>query len=322
LKLEGTAPVIVEVLRPEKTPVVQFKITKLAAIPMIKLNGMQKLSYGIQNITGLATTFSVPVMKNDSLLFTDTVTLKPGEKKDITHVIPGASKGFQNVSIGDEKITYKVYKDNTEALLLDLSPISSSPDKVIRDNSGYQNDGRIISAEKSPAISATGKLEFDEGNFVEVTNSASLDNMNETITMMGWIYPTGNEQGLVDIISKGDSHVLQVTDHKTLTFFAGGWGRGDCTVNLPADWNNKWHHIAGVCTGNKLYLYIDGLLMGTADVEGIVNLSVKNKWTLGRNEEFPSERIYHGYINRVKIYETALTADDLQQIAKKERSGE
>jgi hypothetical protein len=322
LKLEGGAPVIVDVVLPEKSPVVQFKITNLATIPMVKLNDIQKLSYHIQNITGLATVFSVPVMKNDSLFFTDTATLKPGEKKDIAHALSAVANGFQKIGIGEEKVVYKVYKDNTEGLLLDLSSVSNSPDNTIMDNSGYGNKAHIISTERSPAILATGKLKFDENSFVEVGNSASLDNMNETITMMGWVYPTGNERGLVDIISKGDSHVLQVTDHKNLTFFAGGWGRGDCTVNLPADWNNKWHHIAGVCTGNKLYLYIDGLLTGTADVEGTVNLSVKNKWTLGRNEEFPSERIYHGYINNVKIYETALTADELKLIVKKERSGE
>jgi putative alpha-1,2-mannosidase len=322
LKLDEMGPIVVEVIRPEKTPVVEFKITNLQAIPMIKLDEMQKVTYSIQNITGVAKIFSVPVLKNDSLLFTDTATLEPGEQKEIRHVLPAVAKGFQKISVGDEKVTYKVYNDNTEALLLDLSPVSSAADRVIRDNSGYQNYARVISADKSPTNSTTGKLKFDENTFVEVPNAASLDNMNETITVMGWVYPTGNEQGLVDIISKGDSHVLQVTDHKTLTFFAGGWGRGDCTVNLPADWNNKWHHIAGVCTGNKLYLYIDGILTGTANVEGTVNLSVKNKWTLGRNEEFPSERIYHGYINGVKIYETALTADDLQQLVKKERSGE
>jgi hypothetical protein len=121
------------------------------------------------------------------------------------------------------------------------------------------------------------------------------------------------------MITKGDSHVLQVSDHKTLTFFAGGWGRGDCTVNLPADWNNKWHHIAGVCSGKTLYLYIDGVLAGTMVVETSANLSINNKWTLGRNEEFPSERIFHGYMDKVEIYKEPLTADEIRAIVDSER---
>jgi hypothetical protein len=157
--------------------------------------------------------------------------------------------------------------------------------------------------------------------FVEVPNSQSLDNMGENITMMAWVYPKGEETGLVDMLTKGDSHVLQMMNNKTLTFFAGGWGRGDCTVNLPANWKQQWHHIAGVCKGDILSVYIDGKLSGTSKVEGAVNLSIGNKWQIGRNEEFPSERIFHGYIDGVKVFEEALSADEIQAVFVKGEAG-
>ena len=317
LKLEGMAAVTVIVNTP-KTPFAHpFKITGLAAKPMVKLNEPQQLTYIIQNIDGLKRTFQFPVMKNDSLLFTDTVTLAPGSKRSITHILPSKLKGFQHIKVDDAAVSYKVYADNKESLLLDISPVSYVPDNLTRDNSGYRNDGHIVRTDPGKK---TGKLGFDENTFVEVPNSASLDKMDNTITMMGWVYPTGNEPGLVDMITKGDSHVLQVTAHTTLTFFAGGWGRGDCTVNLPKNWNDNWHHIAGVCTGKTLYLYIDGELAGKTVVESDANLSNGNKWTLGRNEEFPSERIYHGYMDKVKVFKEPLTAEEIRAIAGNERS--
>ncbi|MEO3407738.1 GH92 family glycosyl hydrolase [Mucilaginibacter sp. CAU 1740] len=314
LTLEGMPVTVVEVKPSANAPAQPFKITELAAVPMIRLNEQQQISYLVQNIGGVKRSFQIPVTKNDTLLFTDTVELLPGEKQLIKHSANAASAGFQKLSVGEAHFTYKVYRDNKASLLLDLSPVNYTTDKIIKDASGYQNNGHIITS-SNPA----GKLSFNENTFIEVPNAPSLDNMGETITMMGWVYPTGNERGLVDMITKGDSHVLQVSDHKTLTFFAGGWGRGDCTVNLPADWNDKWHHIAGVCSGKTLYLYIDGVLAGTTVVETLANLSINNKWTLGRNEEFPSERIFHGDIDKVKVYKEPLTADEIRTIVDSER---
>jgi len=316
LKLEGLPPVMVDVKLPPNLPAYPFKITSLTATAMLKVNEPQHLAYIVQNIGGIKHTFNIPITQNGSLIFTDTVVLEPGEKKVIEHVLAGASKGFQRISADDQKVVYKVYKDNVESLLLDLSPIDYLANNSVKDNSGFQHNGQITITQKPKT---SGRLGFNEHTFVEVPSTPALDNMAETITMMGWVYPTGNEKGLVDMITKGDSHVLQVTDHQTLTFFAGGWGRGDCTVNLPANWNNHWHHIAGVCTGKTLYLYIDGALAGTTVMETTANLSVTNKWTLGRNEEFPSERIFHGYMDKVKVYQAALSADEVLQIVKTEK---
>jgi hypothetical protein len=139
--------------------------------------------------------------------------------------------------------------------------------------------------------------------------------------MMCWIYPeAGNEKGLVDMLSKGDHHVLQTNNNKTLSFFAGGWGRGDITVDLPANWKQQWHHLAGVCKGDMLWLYIDGRLSGTAKVQGTVNLSADSKWEIGRNEEFPSERIFHGFMDQIKVYEQALTAEEISSIVAEEKN--
>lgn len=85
-------------------------------------------------------------------------------------------------------------------------------------------------------------------------------------------------------------------------------------MDLPSDWWGHWHHIAGVCEGMTLKVYIDGALKGTSTVDGRVNLSVTSKWTLGRNEEFPGQRVFNGYIDGAKVFTEALTEEEIRSL--------
>ncbi|GEM_PF-6293271 len=68
-----------------------------------------------------------------------------------------------------------------------------------------------------------------------------------------------------------------------------------------------------------LWLYIDGKLAGSAKVDGSVNLSVNSNWQIGRNEEFPSERVFHGAMDLVKVYEQPLTPEEIAVLFDTER---
>ena len=164
------------------------------------------------------------------------------------------------------------------------------------------------------------RLHIDSSCYLALQHNASVDSLGETLTMMAWIYPETASNGLTDIFSKGDNHVLQLPGDNKLTFFAGGWGRGDCTVNLPGNWLHNWHHIAGVCTGDTLFVYIDGVLQGTSVVDGHPNLTVQSQWQIGRNEEFPNQRIFTGYVDKAKVFGTALSANDIKKIVGEEKA--
>jgi putative alpha-1,2-mannosidase len=320
LNIPGSAPFIVNVVNPKIPPTLPYRITGLTAKPIIRLNEQQQISYSVQNISGLKRVFHIPVTINGAVIFTDTVSLYPGERKEASHYLLASKKGLQQVVVQDDTFIYKVYQNNTESLLLDLPVAEDSiSDNLIADQSGFKNNAQIMPADADHTGTASGKLLFGENCFLEMPDAPSLKISGETLTMMAWIYPTGKESGLTDIFTQGDTNVLQVTDGSTLTFFAGGWGRGDCTVNLPADWLQRWHHIAGVCTGKTLYAYIDGKLAGTTVMDETTNLTVSNRWMLGRNEEFPSERIFHGYIKGAKIFTQPLSAEEVLAIVMKEK---
>jgi putative alpha-1,2-mannosidase len=316
--LDRMAAKMVEVAEPTHLVAHPFTISGLIIKPVIKINGEQQIQYNVKNLTGKEQLFTIPVLNNDSLLYKDSVKLQPGERKAMMHRFTVNKAGLKTIIADSARVKYKVYSNNPSTLLLDLSLTSSG--NIVADKSGFENDGSVMRPKPGKDVKGS-RILLGDSCFVEVPNSQSLDNMGENITMMAWVYPKGEETGLVDMLTKGDSHVLQMMNNKTLTFFAGGWGRGDCTVNLPANWKQQWHHIAGVCKGDILSVYIDGKLSGTSKVEGAVNLSIGNKWQIGRNEEFPSERIFHGYIDGVKVFEEALSADEIQAVFVKGEAG-
>jgi hypothetical protein len=273
------------------TGVDEAEISGLELKPLLWTGQRQTLGYSVRNIGGVPRQYSVPVV-DGRLIRTDTFLLQPGEKRRVVVDWVPPAAGMRTVRVGGEQAVFKVYEEASGSLLLSLS----LRDSLLVDRSGF------------------GQTVVDRG-FVEVENSAALDEMGETLTMAAWVYPAEKGEGLVDIFTKGDHHVLQVKDNQRLSFFAGGWGRGDCTVDLPADWFGHWHHIAGVCTGDGLKLYIDGLLKGSTKLDERVDLSGTNRWVLGRNEEFPGQRIFKGLLDKVQVWAEPLSGDAIRALA-------
>jgi len=296
LELEGEEDWHVDVKVVKEGPL-QSEVKDVFAPALVREGQEEKLSFIVQNIGGVARTIVTPVKVDDRVVYVDSSWLAPGASKKVLVTLPAFPAGWRMLNVGGKKEKFKVYRRPEESMLLDLSANG-------KDSSGFGHDAKDVG--KGPL--------FGKDYYLEVPNSSSLDSMGETLTMMAWVYPAGKGDNLVDIFTKGDNHVLQVGGNRTLTFFAGGWGRGDCTIDLPSDWWGHWHHIAGVCEGTVLKLYIDGELMGTSAVDGRVNLSVTNKWTLGRNEEFPGQRVFKGYIEHARVFTEALTTEAIRHL--------
>ncbi len=68
-----------------------------------------------------------------------------------------------------------------------------------------------------------------------------------------------------------------------------------------------------------LSVYIDGELCGTAAIGALTLKASTCRWNLGRNEEFPGQRIYKGKIDKVKIFVEALSHDEINKIMNVEK---
>ncbi|MEI6679802.1 MAG: GH92 family glycosyl hydrolase [Mariniphaga sp.] len=181
--------------------------------------------------------------------------------------------------------------------------------QVVFKNSGFN---KLHVGSKSRSIKTYSVNSDAELGETDITPDS--DNLEQKITIMAWVKPVGQSRELMDILSKGDFIVLQAQGNKALSFFAGGWGRGDLTVPLPKNWADNWHHIAGVSDGNTLKIFIDGIESGSRMINAPVNLSSPAKWRKGGNEEFPDQRIFRGDIEHFKIFVEPLTGQEINQI--------
>jgi beta-galactosidase len=88
--------------------------------------------------------------------------------------------------------------------------------------------------------------------------------------------------------------------------------RGETEVN-----DGKWHHIAGVYDGKKIYLYVDGRLDVSAEATGRINTNL-SEVLIGENAQRPG-REWNGQIDDVRVYSYVLSESEINEIyARKE----
>lgn len=92
------------------------------------------------------------------------------------------------------------------------------------------------------------------------------------------------------------------------------------SVDTPADWANSWHHVAGTYDGSTLRLFLDGQEVATAtDDKGVAFGG--NAVGIGADVAFDAQNpnvpnTFSGLIDDVRIYDRALTADELNDVGR------
>jgi putative alpha-1,2-mannosidase len=311
LKIDDFEEKNIEVIKPVTPPLQVIGVSEIQCDPIFKSGVSKEFHYLARNFGGYKDSTVINVMLDDSVIHKDMVVLEPGEVGKFTHHLPVNQPGFHQLSVGSANRGFKIYEDNVEAKVIDISLDINSDCDTVPDKSGLLNHG-IIHGNKM-SLSPAQPFITDSIRFIEFRNAKSLDNLGEKITVMAWIFPTGQNKGLSDILTKGDFIALQSSGNKSLSFFAGGWGRGSCTVPLPENWVNNWHHVAGVSDGKSLKIFIDGIESGKLMINSSVNLLSKAKWMIGRNEEFPDKRFFNGYVDQFKVFVEPLIGSEIKR---------
>ena len=311
LSLEGSNKTVN--VKVNKSNVRKFEISDLTYIPLLKEGETQQISFLAKNIGGSFDTIQIPVYLNNILLKTATVAADPGETVIQKFNISDYNSGVNTLQTDSLKGIFKVYTYNKNATLVDLH-FQQKNRGIIKDQSGLMNHGIIQTAN----IGSPDFTGFDESSFIEIKNNPSFSVLNNNITMMAWVKLSEQEKYPVSIITQGDHNVIQLNKND-IEFFAGGWGRGACTVNISSNFFEGWHHLAGVAEGLSLKFYIDGELMQTVPLDNLASLVSRANWNLGRNEEFPGKRIFTGKMNGVKIFAAALSQEEIIEFINTEK---
>lgn len=284
----------------------RLRVTALNVPPLLRAGEAAQLHLAVKNSGGGAGEERVEILLDGRPWRAEQIRLEAGASTALRLPLVVDQPGWHEIKADARQARFRVYVDHREARRLDLS----LADGRLVDQSGFANRAVI----RGDTVSRPGEAEFfrcDSGRYLEMQPSPSLDSLGQMITIMAWVRPAAEHQNLADIITKRDFNVLQISHGRWLNFFAGGWGRGACAAPLPADWNERWHHLAGVCDGHILRLYMDGIEVGKAEVGPPVALAAPGRWTIGRSEEFPNERYFTGRVAQVRIFAAALTPEEV-----------
>ena len=160
-------------------------------------------------------------------------------------------------------------------------------------------------------------LTFD-GSDKQHVDGRSVDLSGSALTMEAWIKPSqftsGNANNINTIagiegngtalLRIGDGSLAQDKPQFVLEV-GGSVVELDATTGLQAD---EWQHVAATYDGSTMRLYIDGRLDNTTSVSGTI--TANDVFRIGRSG---GGRHFFGKMDQVRVWDTALTADQLRR---------
>lgn len=150
-------------------------------------------------------------------------------------------------------------------------------------------------------------------DYVNCGNDPDFDIVEE-ITVSAWIKITAFDKKYHAIVAKGDTSWKLERDNilKVLNFactgLSGNWQVSSST-NIK---DGQWHHVAGVYDGTKMALYVDGALDVSGGAWGLIATNSQPVY-IGENPE-QTDREWNGSIDDVRIYNYALSLDDIESL--------
>ncbi len=178
-----------------------------------------------------------------------------------------------------------------------------------KDSSGQTNDGRVNGTAKWVPGKIGGALEFNGSTFVDCGNKASL-NIRGQITMSFWFKVAGFTNTWESFLAKGDGAYRSARSGGTGNATHMGISGSNYFDAVTVVTDNQWHHWAGIYDGTTAKIYLDGKLDATAIYGAPIGDSSAYNLYIGENQQ-ATGRLLHGLMDDVRIYDRALTEEQL-----------
>jgi len=226
----------------------------------------------------------------------------------------------------DSKLTWQGKEDNAWqtpgafgtaelAGLIGWWKLDETSGRDVEDTSGNENIGKILSGMprwQSSGGKIGGAMLFDgKGDYVHLANESNFDFAGE-VTVEAWIKVNQFDKEWQAIVTKGDSAWrLQRHEVTAAIEFActglqipSGSQYGGLYGNKAVN-DGKWHHVAGVYDGEKMYIYVDGIVDVSQPASGAIATN-DHPVFIGENAEMTG-RFWNGLIDDVRVYNYALS---------------
>lgn len=189
------------------------------------------------------------------------------------------------------------------------------PVRTLKDKSPYGTQVNVMGRSKL-VNGPTGKaMDFNKlEQWVQVYSADNVEITGDKLTLTLDIYPRRYNASGGYMITKGSNQYgLRQHGNDKLEFYIDTGKRELLTVDLPADWQDKWHNVTAVYDGSAMRVYIDGSEAGSRTAEGnIRNLPLS--LCIGRDEERcgqdTREYICDAIIDNVGIFDKAVALSE------------
>ena len=183
---------------------------------------------------------------------------------------------------------------------------------TVTDASGNGNNGTISNATWSTSGKFGHALQFNGTTaLVTISDAASL-HLTTGMTLEAWVNPSTVNANWRDVIYKGNDNFYLEATSATASRPDGGMIAGGSyadafgTSALPA---NTWSYLTETYNGSTLTLYVNGTQVATTAHTGAIATST-NPLQIGGDSIYGQH--FAGMIDEVRIYNTALTAAQIQ----------
>jgi hypothetical protein len=196
---------------------------------------------------------------------------------------------------------------------------------TVPDLTGTGNDG-LVEGNVSQVSAYDGKgLQFNDGGYVTIEESSSIDVTDPPLTVECWVKPTDPKSGgngyepYVTKVGETGQYSLHRTSldndaNGQLEFAVNSGGEFYTPQSpVPDDWQGTWHHLAGVYDGSAVKLYVDGTEKDSVPLSSPLT-DTTSPVEIGRNFGNPTRQLTDGtLIDRLRIHRAGLTASELDQ---------
>ncbi|MDP1798897.1 MAG: DUF1553 domain-containing protein [Planctomycetaceae bacterium] len=171
---------------------------------------------------------------------------------------------------------------------------------------------------------------FDGQQFFNAGNVGAFG-FTDKFTLSAWIQPRGNQGGTIlsrmTDVEHGDGYALVLDNGRLQLNLVKRWLddalRVESAFAIPAD---EWHHVAVTYDGSRLAagvrFYLDGQLVDMRTNLDLLNQTFASKEPLRIGGGNGPKGRFHGLIDEVAIFDTALTAEDAAILATAETVGQ
>jgi len=186
---------------------------------------------------------------------------------------------------------------------------------------------------KTNAIVGTQALKLDGKHYVEMQHCEALNKIEKQVTLEARIRITSFTNNWMPIVYKGDkavphsagrSYTLWVSS-QGFVYFSSTLGNHEISIGsaIGSIRPKRWCHIAGVIDtySKRMFLYLNGNLVASTYYGRRIRRSRLPLFIGWAHETHPGHGYFHGSVDDVRIWNIALTKEQIQSMMRKPLTG-